>query len=362
MTTSRPWYATRGMVIHALDTTPTPRLAAAIDRALTAASTIVDERAGGKFFYPWWSTRSWDWPDAEAYTGRRLHLWSVPLTQVTAITVAGTVLAAGSYHLRPVSGPPYDTVLLDQDTLPGYWSTSPTTGVEDAVTIEGLWGHGADKTIPAGALTAAGITDSATTLLLGAVSQPLRVDVGGILEIEDEIVLVTEASWVDTTIDVGVGGLAASVQATVLPVTSTTGLSPGQWIIVGGEKLLIVDILGAASLLVARAQHGTVLASHAGGDAVLAPWSLTVERGVLGTTAVAHAASTPVSAHTPPGLVEQATIASAIAQVLDQTAGYASPAGPSGGAQKAGVTGAGAGYLLDLVTSTYALSTRRGAI
>lgn len=357
-------YATRGMVVHALDTTPTPRLAAAIDRALAAASDAVDEHAGGKFFHPLWAARSWDWPDAEAYTGRRLHLWSsAPLTQVTTITVAGSVLTAGSYHLRPADGPPYDTVLLDQDTLPGYWSTSPTTGVEDAVTIEGLWGHGADKTTPAGTLTAsAGVTDTATTLPLGAVSQPLRADVGGTLKIEDEIVLVTGASWVDTTIDVGAGGLAASSQSTVLPVTSTTGLAPGQWIIVGGEKLLIVDILGAASLLVARAQHGTVLASHTAGDAVLAPWSLTVERGALGTTAVAHAASTPVSAHTPPGLVEQATIASAIAQVLDQTAGYASPAGPSGGAQKAGVTGAGAGYLLGLVTDTYALSTRTGAI
>lgn len=360
--TTRPVYATRGMVIHALDTTPTPRLAAAIDRALAAASTIVDD-AAKSFFYPLYATRTRDWPDAEIYTSRSLYLWTEPLTQATQITVAGAVLAAGSYHLRPVDGPPYTEILLDRDVDPGYWSTDPTTGIENAISIQGLWGNGADKTTPAGDITAsAGITDTATTLVLGSVSQPLRADVGGILAIESEIVLVTGASWVDTTIDVGLAGITASTASTVLPVTATTGLAPGQWIIVGSEKLLILDILSSTSVLVDRAQHGTVLAAHSSGDAVFAPWSLTVERGALGTTAAAHAASTPVSAHTPPGLVEQATVASAIAQVLDQTAGYASPAGPSGGAVKQGVTGAGAGYLLDRVAAEYALSTRTGAI
>lgn len=362
MTSSPIMYATRGMVINALDSIPTPRLNASIDRALAASTILIEDTASGQFFHPLWDTRSYDWPDPERYTSRRLHLWSAPLTQVTQITVAGDVLTASAYHLRPGDGPPYSEVLLDQDIDPGYWSTSPTTGIEDAVEITGLWGHGADKTIPAGTVAAAGITDSATTLNLDTVSQPLRVDVGGILGIGTELVIVTDVAWKSITPTVGVGGLAASMTATSLPMTSTTGISPGQMLIVGSEKMLVIDVLGGTSLLVQRAQHGTVLGAHANLDPVKTPWSLTVERGVLGTTAAAHAGTTPVLAHPAPALIEQTATACAIAQVLDQTAGYAHPAGPSGGAQKTSPTGAGAEWLLGKVHDEYGRKVRTGAI
>ena len=361
MTSSPIVYATRGMVISALDSIPTPRLNHAIDRALSAATIIIeDEASHGTFFHPLWETRAYDWPDTETYTGRRLHLWSAPLTQVTAITVAGTALTAGAYHLRPNDGPPYSEVLLDQDVDPGYWSTSPTTGIEDAIEITGLWGCGADKTLPAGTVAAAGITDSTTTLPLDTVTEPLRVDVGGILGIGTELVIVKNTAWKNITT---VGAiLAASTASTSLTVASTTAIAPGQFLIAGTEKFLVIDVLSPTVLLVQRAQHGTVLASHGIGEAVQAPWSLTVERGVLGTTAAAHAGGAPVTAHPAPGLVEQTATACAIAQVLDQTAGYAHPPGPSGGAQKTATTGAGAEWLLGKVHAEYGRDVRTGAI
>lgn len=362
MTSAPTVYATRDMVIHALDSTPTPRLNAAIDRALAAATILIEDAASGKCFHPLYETRAYDWPDLESYTGRALHLWHAPLTQATQITVGGTALTAGSYHLRPDDGPPYDTVLLDQDTMPGFWKTDPTTGIEDAVTITGLWGIGADKSFPAGTLAAAGITDSATALVLDAVTQPLRAAVGGILGIGTELVIVTDVAWKTLTAIVGVGGLPASLQNTILPISSTAGIAPGQYLSIDGEKLLVIDILTGTSLLVQRAQHGTVLTAHLAGAAVLAPWSLTVERGVLGTTAAAHAGASAVTAHPAPGLVEQTAVACAIAQVLDQVAGYAHPPGPSGGAQKASMTGAGAEYLLGRVEAEYGRHYRVGAI
>lgn len=358
MTASRPWYATRDMVVQALDVHPTPRLHGMIDRALGSSSQRLEEACGGLTWYPWIGTSRYDWPDSEQFTGRTLHLWSQRLTSVTAITSGGTAVAVGSYHLRPDTGPPYDQILLDEDTLPGYWQTSPTTGRENAVTVSGLWGHGADQTSDLGALNGA-VTDTDGTIVLTSVTDPVRCSPGAILWIDGEIFQVTEVSWSDTGIDVGVGGIGGAVSDTLLPV-SAAGLAPGQMILVGAEKMLVTAV-ASGSVVVSRAQHGTVIAAHLAAATVQAPWTLTVTRGALGSTAAAHDTATPVDVHRPPSLVEQATVALAIVDVQEQAAGYAHPAG-AGGATQNMITGAGAGKLLDACVAAFAPKIRFGAI
>jgi hypothetical protein len=361
MTTSRPWYATRGMVTNALDIPPHPRIHGLVDRAIGASSQIVEERCGGVELFPWTGTRSYDWPDQDRIQGRTLFLYSSRVTAVTQLTVAGTVAAAGSYHLRPDTGPPYDTIVLDKDTVPGYWQVDPSTGSEDAITVTGLWGHGSQVRTVLGILSGP-LDATTTTIILTSVSDPLRADVGAILWIDDEVLVVTGASWVDTGITVGGTGLAATVSSTSLTVSSTTGLAPGQKILIGAEKLLITDVVSATVLIVSRAQDGTVLSTHASGDHVSAPWSLTVTRGDLGTTAATHLDDAPVLAHRPPGTIEQTVVACSLWQVQDQLAGYASPAGPVGGARRTKVAGAGIEALLEACQVQYGPRTRFGAI
>jgi hypothetical protein len=349
--TTRPVYATRSMIIAALDIPPSPRTRTMINRALTSATQQIEDVCGGVTFYPWVGTRSFDWPNVDRFKGRSLMLWSQLLTSVTQITSGGTVLDPSYYHLRPGTGPPYDEILLDSES-PVSWMISPSTGMEDAVTVQGLWGHGADQMDLLGALFGA-VSDTDTTVVLGSTADPIRTSPGAILWIGTEIMHVTRTSWTDSGIDVSGAGLTESVADTLLTVSSTSPIVEGQEIIIGREKLFVTDVLSSTTCLVQRAQHGTVLAAHASGAMVTVPWSLTVERGALGSTAAAHDDASEVYVHRVPGLVEQTATALSIVEVQDQIAGYARPSGGPAGARASVISREGPGTLLDQCVQAY---------
>jgi hypothetical protein len=80
-----------------------------------------------------------------------------------------------------------------------------------------------------------------------------------------------------------------------------------------------------------------VLAAHAAGVDIYAARTLTVTRGVLGTTAATHSTATTIYRWDPPGPVRDLTIAEAITRLSNEQAGYARTrkTGDGGGSERA---------------------------
>jgi hypothetical protein len=315
-----PWYTTRETVKAALDIKETARSNAQIDRAIEAASRQI-EGALHRRFYPEVRTLTWDWPNAQRARPWRLWLDANELISVTTLTAGGETIAASDYLLYPSSGPPYNRVEIDLDSSAAF-SSGDTH--QRAISITGLYGYRADEA-PAGVLAGAVSTVGATTI---DVSDGAEVGVGDLLRVDDERLLVTGRTMLDTGQNLG-ADLAASAAAVTVAVSDGTGYSVDEVLLIGSERMLVVDIAGNA-LTVKRAWDGSVLAAHTTGADIYAPRTLTVVRGALGTTAATHLTAAPVARHVPPGPVVALCVGLALAQVLGEQSGYARPEGRSG--------------------------------
>lgn len=312
MTFSTPPYATREDVKSALDLKETARNNGQVDRAIDAASRLVEGLCHRRF-YPEVATRYFDWPDQYARPWR-LWLDDSELISLTSITSGGTSIDSANINLEPNrTGPPYNRVEVRIDTNAAF---SAGQTIQRAITISGLWGYRNDETA-AGTVTA-GATDTATTL---SISDASAVGVGQVLRIGTERLLVTEKRMANSGQTLQ-ADLAAQQNAVTASVTDGTAYAIGEVLLVGSERILIVDIAGN-SLTVKRAWDGTVLAAHTTGTAIWAARALTVTRGALGTTAAAISSSAPVYRWDPPGGVRTLVIAEAVTTLLNEGSGYA---------------------------------------
>jgi hypothetical protein len=301
------WYATREDVVSALgDVSVVARGATAVDRAIEAGSRSV-EALTDRVFYPTAGSRTF-----QQVTGERLFLDSSEAITVTSITVDGVTVSPDSFVLSPNTGPPFTAVDFPD---------GPFLSYRGDLIITGVFGY-TDQQEPAGALV--GAIDAAATHLV--VSDGSAVGVGTVLTAAGERMVVTGRSWTDTGQTVATP-MTASAANTVLEVADGTGYSAGETLMVGGEQMLVTDIT-ADTLIVRRAQQGTVLAPHTG-SAVFASRSLQVARGQLGSTGVTHsdgAALTRLAIH---GQVRALTVAEAINQLQQEGSGYAEQVGGS---------------------------------
>jgi hypothetical protein len=98
----------------------------------------------------------------------------------------------------------------------------------------------------------------------------------------------------------------------------------GEVVQVDAEQMYVASITGNNLILPAggRAYNGSVLAAHTSTTHVYAPRTLTVVRGVNGTTAASHADSTPIAKYAAPANVARAVAAQAIADFQQELAGY----------------------------------------
>lgn len=310
------WYATREDVKSALDVKESARNNGQVDRALgTASLTIEGDQLTGRRFYPEVDTRTFDWPAHVDPAGwyRRLWLDRNELISVTTLAVAGTTIDPGDYHLRRIDGreePPYDYIDIDSAVSP------PSTGIYNrAVSILGVYGYDLNTT-PAGALAEA--LDASETGV--DVTDSAAVGVGSLLLVESERMIVTGKSMLDTGQNLG-GALTASAADTTVPVTTGSAYAVGEVILIDAERMRIVDIAGN-NLIVKRSWDGSVLAAHSLGADIYAPRTLTVERGVLGTTAAAHADATAVRVQVYPDPVRDLAIAEAVTQLVQESSAY----------------------------------------
>ncbi len=329
MAITSPVYATREDVKNAIDYKSTARSDEQVDRAVEAGSRAVEGLLHRKF-YPQIATRYFDWPNHQLARAGRLWLEQDELISLTSISSGGTAITPGNVFLEPVNdGPPYDRIECNLGTSAAFSSGSTW---QRAISVTGLWGY-ENTTTPGGALTASGINASVTSIVC---TNSALIGVGSIITIDSEKMIVTDKAMVTTSTTLS-GSSLASMADTIQAVSSGAAHNAGETILMGSEKMLVVEI-ASNNLTVIRAWDGSVLATHSG-STIFAPRTLTVQRGALGTTAASHLASAAITVQTFPSLVKQLAIGEAVSYVLQEQSGFARTVGSGDDEREARVRG-----------------------
>lgn len=346
-----PCLCTREDVKRAVDIKLTARADAAVDRAIEAATGVVEGKLH-RSFHPVTATRYFDWPG-----NRRSRPWILRLDQhevvsVSSLVAGGETIPSTDYFLEPNgTGPPFTRIEIDISTTSAFTSGDTT---QRAIAVTGVFGYGAD-TAAAGSLDGT-ITDTATTL---TVTDESLLGVGDVLLVGSERILVTDKAMTATGVTTS-GALTASNSDVTVTVSGSAGApAVGEVILVDSERMLVVDAV-STTLTVKRAWDGSTLAAHNSGAAVNAARQLTVARGQLGTTAAAHSDGASVARHVVPSLVRQLAVAEAISQGLQEGAGWARQAGS--GDNEREVLQRGLGVLRDQAYTAFGRKARTRAV
>lgn len=322
--TVQPVYATREDVKSALDLKETARSNSQVDRAIDAASRVVEGLCHRRF-YPEVDTRYFDWPDQYARPWR-LWLDDSELIELTSISSGGVTIPPGNVNLEPNrGGAPYNRVEIQLDTSSAFGGGST---IQRDITITGLWGYRDDES-PAGT-AAAGISSSVTTLV---VSDASAIGVGQVLRIGTERLIVTERAMTSTGQTLQTP-MTTAKNNEILAVTDGTAFSVGEVLLLDAERMRINDVAGN-NLIVERSWDGSTLAAHTA-PTIYASRSLTVVRGALGTTAAAIAQDAAVYRWNPPGPVRTLTVAEAVTTLLQESSGYARTTGAGTASRQVG--------------------------
>jgi hypothetical protein len=184
------------------------------------------------------------------------------------------------------------------------------------------------------------------------------VGVGDLVEIDDEHMLCTEKSMVDTGQNTSALTASQSDQA-ITGITAGT-LNVGETLLIDAERMLVTDVAGT-TVTVRRATDGTTLATHALNADIYAPRTLTVTRGAFGTTAATHSSSASVEKVVYPPMVRQLARAYALDQLQQEGSAYARTVG-SGDNERQATGRAIADLENRLLESRLVLKTLFGAV
>lgn len=312
------WYCSREDVKAALDVAETARNNAQVDRAVESASRTVEGLLRRRF-YPQTATRYFDWPNYQYAAPWRLWLGRDELISVTTLVSGGTTIAASDYFLEPAnSGPPYTRLELDRSSSAAFGNGS-TPQREIAVT--GVFGYSADEVNMGTLSSSLGASDTDTASISWTTA---RIGVGDIIRIDDERMIITGRTMVDTTQNLQ-ANLTASMADVTVAVTTGSAFAIDEILLLDSERVLVVDVAGN-NLTVKRAWDGSVLAAHSGSD-IYALTGIEIDRGQLGTTAAAHSSAAVIYRHVVPGLVRELCIAEAINTLQQETSAYARTVG-----------------------------------
>ena len=314
------WYCTREDVMGALDVKLSARMTAQVDRAIGSGARSLEGQLH-RSFRPWYGTRYFDWPTRDSRSSWRLWLYENELISLDTLTAGGVTIASGDYFLEPANtGPPYSRIEIDRSSSA---VLSPGSTAQRAVAGLGLWGFRNDEILVGqlGSTLDANEADTAS-----ATWSTASVGVGDVLRIDNERLIVTEKTMVDTGQDVGGGGLTASMGNATLTVADGTAFAIGIVLGIDSERMLVVDVAGN-NLTVKRAWQGTVLAAHTAGTDVYSLTGVELARAQLGTALAAHSTSAGIYRHLVPGLVRELNIAEAINTIQQEGSGYARRSG-----------------------------------
>lgn len=338
-------YVGREEVMSALDVKPSAFMARQIDRACLTGSRLVDGLCH-RTFAPLVATRTFDYPGTRV-TSRRVYFDQYDLISATTVSSGGSSFVLDTdYYLRPDGEGPYTFIELNRNS-----SASFSGGPQRAVSIAGLWGYGNREVQPT---TLEDAIDSTSATLI-SVNAPAG-DVGGLLRIDSERMLITEKAW--TQSPATTSALTANANSNTITTTDSELFTPYEKLLIDGERLEVLDVAGDV-ITVRRAVDGTTLAAHNGGTAIYWQHSLQVTRGVQGTTAATHADSAPVYRWVPPSPVSALSRAYAIDNFLQENSGYARTAGQ--GENERPVSGRGIAQL-EARMSDYRRAARKRAV
>jgi len=319
------WLATREEVKGAADIAETAYMNSRIDRALEGGTEDV-EKLCHRVFYPTLATCYFDWPDPQQGTSFRLWLNQHEVDSVTEVTSGGVVIPSSDYLLYPQSGPPYNRLEINVSSSSALGGGS--THQQD-IGITGVYIGCAVKEDPAGTLAAAISSTTATTV---DVTDSGAIGVGQLVRLGSERMVVTGKSML-TTGQTLQTPMTADTSNTTCVVADGSTFAVGEVILLNAEKMLIEDIADD-TLIVRRMYDGSVLAEHTG-STIYARRRLTVERGVLGTTAAEHSLGAAIVKHRFPAAARRMAIAEAQNTLAQESAQWARQIGSGENAREA---------------------------
>lgn len=349
------WYVTREAVKHSLEINATARADRIIDPKIEKSSRDVEEQLHRRF-YPELATRRFDWPNNSYSSSMRLWLGDNEIISATSITSGGVVIPSSDYFLRrgdDKDEPPYSYVELNLAESSAFGGG---TTYQRSVVIAGLYGYKDERAV--GGTVSANINSSATALDVLPSSNVLSVGVGSLLLVDDERMIVTNRSYMDTTQNT-LNALVANKSDQVVNVANGALFAVDETILVESEKMRIVDIAGN-NLLVIRAWDGSTLAAHTSAQDIYGVRRFTVQRGVLGTTAAEHSTLDTVNVQQYPGPVVELALAETVVALEQNASLYARTVGSQDNEREASGRG-----LQDVRASAYqscGRKLRKGAI
>lgn len=350
---STPCYVAREDVMSAADVKYTAFMRAQIDEAIETGSRRVDEFTH-RVFYPQVQTRSFDWPDwLSRSPSWRFWIPTGDLISVTTLTSGGIVIPPSNYDLRNGDDrpePPYNRIEIDLSSDSTFDSGETH---QRSLVVAGEWGY--DHTHRTVTVSTGSMAATGTSL---GVADSSVVGVGDLVEIDDEHMLCTEKSMVDTGQNTSALTASQSDQA-ITGITAGT-LNVGETLLIDAERMLVTDVAGT-TVTVRRATDGTTLATHALNADIYAPRTLTVTRGAFGTTAATHSSSASVEKVVYPPMVRQLARAYALDQLQQEGSAYARTVG-SGDNERQATGRAIADLENRLLESRLVLKTLFGAV
>ena len=358
MAVYRACYTTREDVQRALDIAPSLIDYARIDRAVQSASEDIDGLTHRRFFFSY-ETHYWDWPNFQYSYPWRIWLDQAELASVTApyapvVTTGGSTIPSSQIFWRTGGswnyGPPFSAVELNRSTTAAF-GVSETP--QQDVAITGYFGYWTAKN-SAGTLASNVSSTTATTLNC---SDAAAIGVGDVLTVDNEMMLVQDRGWFDTSQTLASGASTAMSSDNTLTF-SGGAFYAGEVLLLDSEQMLILTVSPTA-YVVKRAWNGTVLATHSGSE-VYAERALTVSRGDYGSTAATHTSGASLSVNKIPPLVADLALSESINSVLQETAGYAATMGEAGASQK--TTGGDLQSLRDQVLTRYGRKNRQRVV
>lgn len=168
---------------------------AVIERILQAASRWIDDNSG-KTFYPRVEARLYDYTDPYL-----LELDDDLLSVISITNGDATTLASTEYNLQPANMPPYRRVKIKSSSM-YYWTVNSYSDTEQVITVNAFWGFHNRYNQEGWKLATtlnegSGITASELTF---TITSATGLEAGNILEIDNEIVIISSVSSNDITV------------------------------------------------------------------------------------------------------------------------------------------------------------------
>lgn len=355
------WYATRGAVKASLEANESAASNRLIDQRLDASSRAV-EGILKRRFYPERKTLSFDWPNFQYAYPWRLWLDGNELISLETLVAGGATIVGADRFLRradDMEEPPYDSIEIDQDSNAVFM---PGNTFQKSIAVTGLFGWNDTDVSLSHAVLSGAINASVTSVVLNPTSGTYNVDVGSIILIGTERLVLVERAMSAVSGQTLQSTISDIQNIHTVGVNSGAVFAIGETILLDAERMRIDDIAGN-NLIVTRAFDGTTLGSHTAGATVYALRTFTARRGALGSTAASHSNADPVYAHdfsTLVPLVHELTVAIAVMLLEQNAAGYTTEMGS--GASSRETPGVGLLGLIDQAREAYGRVSRSDAI